>query len=169
MPDDTGHSPTPDPPWSAFGQWKWVVAFWLLIGLGSLWFLPPQELQVVSYSALKQMIRDGAVVSAELQDHAITVGTRAPGGADPVRYQAVTPVQADPDLLPLLESEGVEITATKPQGISILSYLLPWAVILGIYFWFQRRMMGRIAGGLGPGTGALLGGVSQSQAHPPGR
>ncbi|MDU8925757.1 ATP-dependent zinc metalloprotease FtsH [Alisedimentitalea sp. MJ-SS2] len=36
--------------------------------------------------------------------------------------------------------------------------MLPWILILGIYLWLQRRMMGNIAGGPGGATGGLLAG-----------
>ncbi|MGF6862798.1 cell division protease FtsH [Rhodobacteraceae bacterium MBR-64] len=107
------------------------------------------SVQMVSYSEIKQMIRKGEVGKALLEEHAITVSGEDDVVAKTPQFRAVTPSQGDPELLPLLETHGVEITAEEPRGVSVLSYILPWILILAVYFWFQRRMLGQIGGGLG--------------------
>lgn len=104
------------------------------------------------------MIREGEVTSADLQEHAVVVRAIDPDTEQPQEYRAVTPSQGDPDLLPLLEEMQVEITAEEPAGVSILSYILPWIIVLAVYLWLQRRMMGNIAGDPGGMTGKILGG-----------
>jgi len=116
--------------------------------------------QTVAYSDLKAMIREGEVASALLEEHAVTltIGDAELGTVE--RFRATTPTQGptqgDPDLLPMLEAHGVTVSARAPQGVSMLSYVLPWILILGFYLWLQRRMMGRMSGGLGAGG---LGGI----------
>ncbi|GGE77041.1 ATP-dependent zinc metalloprotease FtsH [Stappia taiwanensis] len=112
----------------------------------------------VPYSVVKKLIRDGQVVSADLQEHAIVVTTSEANAAKVEAFRAVTPAQGDPELLPLLEQHNVEIRAEAPAGVSLLTYILPWIVILAVYLWLQRRMMGNIAGGNGGLAGGLLGG-----------
>jgi cell division protease FtsH len=64
-----------------------------------------QLAQVLPCSEVKQMIRDGEMSKAILAEHAITIRPSS-GLADSVEhYRAVTPAQADPELLPLLEEE----------------------------------------------------------------
>lgn len=104
------------------------------------------------------MIRDGEVISADLREHSIVIATDKSGSDGPILFNAVTPSQGDPDLLPLLEQHRVEIRAEEPADVSILAYILPWVLILGVYLWLQRRMMGNIAGGPGGVAGSLLGG-----------
>lgn len=58
------------------------------------------------YSAVKQMIRDGQVTSADLQAIAIIVATGDRGTEGTEIFCAITPPQGDPDLLPLLEANG---------------------------------------------------------------
>ena len=70
--------------------------------------------------------------------------------------RAVTPQQPDPALLPLLEEQGVVVTAQPPRTPSVLISLLPWLVILVFYFWLSRRMMG--GGKFGGMPGDLMGG-----------
>lgn len=129
------------------------------------------SVQIVSYSEIKQMIRNGEVGQALLEEFAITVSGEDDIAAATPRFSAVTPSQGDPELLPLLETHGVEITAEEPRGVSVLSYVLPWILILAVYFWFQRRMLGQMgggfgAGGLGPsGLGGLFSGRFSSPSE----
>ncbi|WP_235915829.1 ATP-dependent zinc metalloprotease FtsH [Thalassovita mangrovi] len=128
--------------------------------LGSLFIEQPPFEARLSYSEIKQKIRDGDIQSAELHEHDIVVTTKAVDAAEAEEFSAVIPMQGDPELLALLEQQGVEITATEPDDVSIFSYLLPWVLILGVYLWLQRRMMTNITGGLGGGLGGGPGGVA---------
>lgn len=136
-----------------------LAALLAMVLFSDLWPNSGAVQTALPYSEIKQMIRDGQVISADLQEHAIVVKTGEAGVESSEVFRAVTPSQGDPDLLPLLEQNGVEIRAEEPSGVSVLSYILPWVLILGIYLWLQRRMMGNIVGG-GPGgmTGGLLSG-----------
>lgn len=157
MPDDPDRKPQNDNSWK---QWTFMLsallfaayAFASLTNVGS-------RVQIVSYSEIKQMIRNGEVGQALLEEHAITVLGEEDVAAATPRFRAVTPSQGDPELLPLLETQGVEITAEEPRGVSVLSYFLPWVLILAVYFWFQRRMMAQLGGGVGAGgLGGLFSG-----------
>ncbi|WP_083191530.1 ATP-dependent zinc metalloprotease FtsH [Salipiger sp. CCB-MM3] len=108
-----------------------------------------------SYSAVKEMIAGGKVTSATLADHAITISVPDAAGGTTL-YRATTPAQSDPSLLPLLEDHKVPITADPPSDSSIWMFLLPWMLILGVYFWLQRRMIGQMGGGMGAGGAAGL-------------
>ena len=136
-----------------------LAALLAMVLFSGLWPNSGPVPTALPYSEVKQMIRDGRVTSADLQEHAIVVITGEPGAESKETFRAVTPSQGDPDLLPLLEQNGVEIRAEEPSGVSMLSYILPWVLILGVYLWLQRRMMGNIVGG-GPGgvAGGLLSG-----------
>jgi cell division protease FtsH len=126
--------------------------------IASFFAEPRQRDKTLAYSALKEMVREGQVQSAELREHIIVVGTKPEQGEEQQSFRAVIPSQGDPELLELLEEHGVEITATEPSGVSIFTYILPWIFILGIYLWLQRRMMGGIPGSPGGVTGGLLSG-----------
>jgi len=142
-------------------RWQvWLLLTWFLVAMfvSGYWLESESSQTTLPYSTVKEMIRDGVVVSAELHEHAIIVTNSVTGSETAEVYRAVTPTQDDPELLPLLEQHGVEIIAEAPAEVSILSYILPWALILGVYLWLQRRMMGNIAGGPRGVTGGLLGG-----------
>ncbi len=121
--------------------------------------------QTVPYSVFKSHIGDGAIQEVMLNETTITgelMGTES-GGATQLR--AVLPVQNDPGLLPLLEAEGVTITAVNTGGGSIFSFLLPWVFIIGFYIWFSRRMKTGMSG-LPGGMGDLMSGRFLKPANP---
>lgn len=130
-----------------------------LFGAMMLWVLadPGAGEQSIPYSDMKDRIRGGGVSQVLLEEHTISIIGDASNGGTPLR--AVIPAQGDPGLLPLLEAQGVQVTARPPQGVSVLSYILPWILILGLYLWFQRRLFGQIGGGMGaPGLGGIFSG-----------
>ncbi len=146
---------------------------WNVVGLGLLTlfvmtsiFGPGSEtsVQTVTYSDIKTMIRDGDVSSAVLEEHSIIVVTGDTDTPDSQQFRAVTPTQDDPTLLPMLEQKNVKITARAPKGVSSISYILPWVLILGVYIWFQRRMMSGMGGQLG---GSGLGGLFKGRFSKP--
>ncbi len=143
QPNGSG-SPRPDQ-WIQIAIWAATLVVLAVVLVG----LPGQTARELPYSEIKQMIREGEVGVAVLEEHAITVTPREPD-AESTRYRAVIPTQGDPELLPLLEDRQVDVTAREPQGVSMLAYFVPWILILGVYFWFQRRMLNQV-GGVGPG------------------
>jgi len=155
---DTSNGPNGGPENSLWQVLALLGGFLLMVLVSSLWLDSGPTQTTVPYSELKQMIRDGQVISADLEEHSITVATDETGGENTEVYRAVTPMQGDPELLPLLEQHGVEIRVEAPSDGSILSFVLPWVLILGAYLWLQRRMMGNIVGGPG-GPGGLAGGI----------
>ena len=120
--------------------------------------------QTVAYSDLKAMIREGDVASAVLEQHSVTLTIGDPDLGTAEKFRAVTPTQSDPELLPLLEGQGVTVSARAPESGSILTYILPWILVLGVYLWIQRRMMGSMSGGLGAGG---LGGIFSGRFSKP--
>jgi len=144
-------------PLGPFGRWSilfWVFAMMILVYVG-MQFGAGGSSTARSYSDIKQMIGNGEVTSAVLAEQAIIVTTGTDKDGNSITYRAVTPAQGDPDLLKLLESKNVKVTARPRSSGSILSYLLPWLLILAVFFWLQRRMLGNLGGGLGGGTGGV--------------
>lgn len=137
------------------------VAFAIAIALvvvASVFIQPRESEETLTYSALKETIRDGKVQRAELREHVIIIETQVEDGDEPQMFRAVIPPVGDPELLELLEEQGVDITATEPSGVSIFAYMLPWVLILGVYLWLQRRMMGGLPGSPRGMAGGLLSG-----------
>ncbi len=146
----------------------WPLFFFMAIYFLLSTVMPPasQAPKVVSYSEIKELIRDGRVTEVTLEATAIIAILEAEETSSAISVRAITPQQPDPTLLPLLENMGVTITAKEPEGQSILIYFLPWIVILGVYFWISRRAMGGVGGigGIQGGIGDFLKGRSAKPA-----
>ncbi|MFY0613804.1 MAG: ATP-dependent zinc metalloprotease FtsH [Hyphomicrobiaceae bacterium] len=136
--------------WSPIAIWLAVVAALLLISIAGL----PTEpgAQNVAYSEIKTLIRNGDIAEVVLEKQTIT----AKKGE--THYRAVTPIQGDPGLLSLLEKHDVRISARKQRPESILTYILPWVLILALFMVLRRGTLGSM-GGLGSrGLGDLFSG-----------
>ncbi|WP_082677568.1 ATP-dependent zinc metalloprotease FtsH [Ruegeria profundi] len=158
MPQEPPKSPRNGPNWSVWTNYI-VFAFILVFVLIANFLVQPGEKETtVTYTELKQVLREGRAQSAELREHVIVIDAITEGGDDTQVLRAVIPPVGDPELLELLEDQGVDITATEPADISLFTYILPWVLILGIYLWLQRRMMGGVPGSPGGMTGSLLSG-----------
>ncbi len=158
MPKEPQHGQNGGPIEPRWQVWVLLFGFLLMVLVSGFLFDSGPVQTTLPYSTVKQMIRDGQVVSVDMKEHSIVVTTDNADAENPEVFRAITPSQGDPNLLVLLEARGVEIRAEEPTGGSILSYILPWILILGVYLWLQRRMMGNIAGGPGGVAGGLLGG-----------
>lgn len=142
------------------GQLLLLLAFGAatLLILSSQFSTTTRPPNVVTYTEMKDLIGQGVVSEATLETNAITAQLRSVTENEPRQVRAIIPQQPDPELLPLLEDQGVIITATEPQTPSILIALLPWIVIFGFYYWLTRRIKtGGIGGGLPGGIGDFLG------------
>ncbi len=100
----------------------------------------------VSYSELRDAVKAGSVVAVTL--HGRDISAQATDGRT-----LVTHAPSDPELMPLLEENGVSITV-KPveSGPSILGILLSWLpflLLIGVWIYFMRRGQG--------GMGNLMG------------
>ena len=91
----------------------------------------------VSYSDFLNMIESGSIAQVTIQGDSISGMS--------VRGPFKTFVPKDPDLINLLRSKGVRISA-KPAGDSSLFHMfLSWApmlLLIGVWLFFMRRMQG---------------------------
>lgn len=159
MPKDPSSPQDPDP--EQWREWRtFAVGLLLMVALLSLVLFQAEPAhKTIPYSEIKTMIRGGDVVEVILEEHAITATIGPKAGSEKIQYRAVTPVQGDPELLPLLESRSVKITAREPKGETLLTYILPWLLILAVFVWLRRRMSGGIGSGLDlSGVGGIFSG-----------
>ncbi|SDZ34237.1 cell division protease FtsH [Jannaschia faecimaris] len=148
-----GSEPENKPP----ARWGWIVLAAFAIGMAILpWLEDNSSTQTVSYSAFKARVEEGAIQDVLLSESTI-LATLKEASAGAPQLRAIVPVQNDPDLLPLLEENGVAVTAVNAGGPSILSMLLPWVVLIGFFIWLTRRMRSGLTG-LPGGMGGLMSG-----------
>lgn len=165
----SNHAKPPEPSdQNSMMRLLWPLVFFMALYLLFSAVVPPasQAPEVVSYSEIKDLIRDGDVNDVTLEETAIIAFLEADEADGTKSVRAITPQQPDPTLLPLLEDMGVTITAKAPEEQSVLVYFLPWILILGVYFWISRRAMGGVGGigGIQGGIGDFLKGRSAKPA-----
>jgi cell division protease FtsH len=143
----------PPPPW--WRHYLWVIAVVLFILL--FFVLPATRITqpvTLTYSQFVSDVSAGNIKTFTINSNGSASGTLKDGK----QYETVVPVNlTNPDLLPLLQKEGVEITATPP-GTSFASEVLTWVILLlpfVIVFWLWRRLSkgaaGQLQGVLGAG------------------
>lgn len=130
-------------------RWLALIAFALLVALALQlgdreWAGPPPV--EVSYTEFKSLVAEGQVAEAVVREHAVYATLVSPykaGERDATKYVTTRiPSFGETDILAQLEEKNVTVRAEKPREDSFgwLWFLLPWVVILGLYFLFWRRM-----------------------------
>ena len=117
---------------------------------------------VISYSEFRTLLDKKEVAEVALQGdsvrsilkRALPLGVAGTAGD---RFRIRVPEFGDPGLLPALTAAGVKVSVLEPAGEenNILYIILPWPLILGLYWFFWNRMSRNIAGGLGGGGGEV--------------
>jgi cell division protease FtsH len=123
----------------------------------------------VAYSTFVHQVEAGEVKYAEISPESIhyTLKSSANSQTDPQHLQVLTtvPVNVDLDLPKILRANNVEFSAPPPSGMrwfnTLLGWVLPPLIFVGIWFWF----MGRSAGGSGA---ALTLGKSKARIYSEG-
>jgi cell division protease FtsH len=107
----------------------------------------------IPYSAFRQKLTAGQIVSAQISDSSISGEMKNPtANARPSTVPYTTTIIAgeDPSLVPALEQAGVTFAFAPPPsplGSILLTWVLPLAVFAGLYF-LSYRQLGK-AGGVG--------------------
>ena len=175
MPDNGGSAP---PPWQTpLPMWRYIAWILLLLAFSWYWFGVGQQPQRVelAYTDFKTRVRADEVATVTFRDQTIFGELRSPLVQEPevtgrppgpatVMFTTTRPPVDDPELIPLLEQHGVEVRAEVEEiawWASALISLLPWLLIIGLFFYASRKMQERMLGG-GPGD---LFGFGKSKAR----
>jgi cell division protease FtsH len=133
---------------------------WIAIIISLIWvYSNPQKKQVteVPYSRFKQLLVSGEVLRVKFKGDSINVDLNHPvaagrKGESTEKIITYMPQVEDPKLFAQLEAAGVEIQSLPEteSRVSIIFYsLLPWLILIGIYWFFWSRMQNSIGGGMG--------------------
>ena len=135
---------------------------YLITGLVVVWLYqqfvlyPAMKIENIPYSEFKAKLKAGQVVSVTLGDTHIAGTMKNPASSTDknptVQFDTVSVRSGDPTLIEALDSAGVTYNVQPPPSpLSgfILSWVLPFALMAGIYYLFSRRMGGGMAGGVG--------------------
>ncbi len=139
----------------------WRYFTWLLIFTVFAWYWmgrteAPQT--ALSYSEFKIQVTEERVAWVEMQGDTIRGEfSGAPpsidGKAATPRFKTTLPPVQDPDLIALLEQHGVEIRAVSGEAhwfARALIGVIPWILIIGLFWYATGRMQKRL-GGIGGG------------------
>ncbi len=113
---------------------------------------PTTQPTEVAYTEFKRDLRDARIASVVVEGQKIEAQMHAPNEEPGATVTTYLPEFGDPELLPLLEAQDVrvEVREVVENGAAVwLVALLPWVIILGIWFLIWRRFAGGGAGGLG--------------------
>jgi len=118
----------------------------------------------VAYSQLFQFVEQGKVESVVFDGEVLDATLVKPEKFDGHESKELhtNMVANDAQLLPLLRQKGVRITVksqTQPFAVQMLMTLLPWVLIIGVWFWMSKRTKGML------GSGGLLGGIGKNQSR----
>jgi len=176
----TGSNNTPsENPRQQMLPW-WHYFLWFVLALMFMQYLynpAEDQWQSLSYTEFKEKVKAKQVASITLQGDKISGKLRQPDALNipdnketSLRFVTVLPPIDDPDFIPLLEQHGVEIIAKSEQGvwwIRALIGILPWIMIIGL-FWYASIKMQERMGGIG-GSGGLFGfGKSRARRYSKG-
>lgn len=136
----------------------WAIVAVVLISLFNKFGPNQGQQENYTYSALLKDIDAGRVDTITIQG----LEARAKSGVDPVRKAILPPANsAYEKLLEKAEENNVEVTSLKPDDGSgfwtAVLYLLPTALIIGIWIFMLRQMQG------GGGKGAMSFGKSKAR------
>jgi cell division protease FtsH len=139
-------------PQNLFPIWIIALALALVVGLGLLSTQNPGGgTESIPYSQFQQLLNDGKVTKVTISGDTIrgTLSEKLPSGAT-----EFTTTQVPPDLAATLAQHHVEysaVPATSAIG-TLLSWVLPPLLFVGVWLLASRAMMGgRGGGGLGGG------------------
>jgi len=140
-----------------------LTYFWLNAGEN-------KAAQTLSYTEFKQKVTDGDVASVTFkgdelsgvyrklqQKHAQQQSPKnqlAPPQTTSQTFNTTLPPVDDPQLMPLLQKNNVSINAESQQTSlwqRALIGVLPWVILIGLFFYLARRAQQSMVGGTGEG------------------
>ncbi|MCP4471104.1 MAG: ATP-dependent zinc metalloprotease FtsH [Gammaproteobacteria bacterium] len=153
--------------------WRYLVWFFVLV-LFSWYFLnsDTDSHQTLSYSEFKTLVAEDQIAWVRLQGDRVAGEfrqarmTSAEGGSkSSFAFVTTLPPLPDPGLIALLERHDVEIHAVSGEAnwlTRALIGVLPWILIIGL-FWYASSRMKRSLGGLGGPSGLFDFGKSRAK------
>lgn len=159
------------------GLWKQLLVLLLLLVAFNIFYVasvpPPVGPLEISYSRFKQGLKEGNVVEVTVQGDSVTGRFRDPvsdqdllsAEGEPIwheEFHTTLPPFQDPRLMDDLEEAGVQVHVKPEEEPSPWAtawiYLLPWILILGVWWFVFRSMRGK------GGPGGFMSNFSKSGA-----
>jgi len=169
--------PREKPPLFDFHKGKFRFSIWYLVGMFVLIILLNSLLsspsgQMIEYSAFKERIRTGEIKRVEMGERFYTgltvtreeLESRQEGGGifstSSAAVQYRTARVEDPDLIRLMDEQGVEYYAVPVNNNALLGLLLSWIVPIAVLIVVWRFLLNRMGN---MGTGVMSFGKNRAQ------
>lgn len=134
-------------------NWRLIVPLLLIVFLLPMLinlFQGDRAGEAISYTQFQQLVVDGQIRSVTIQGDRITgmpsAGQVQPGLGGRTGFTTYIPAFGDPDMLPLLRENNVEVNtrpADQPTFLGVLISIVPYLFLLWIFFAMFRNIRGQ--------------------------
>ena len=124
-----------------WATWAIVAVVVLLIAGPRIW--PTSSATSFTYTEFLELVKQGQVQKVEINNLSNQISGTLKNGGEFVTTGAVALSDADETLL---KEKGVDYDYSTPQGnffTNLIPLLLPFLLIMGFFFWMQKRAMGQ--------------------------
>ena len=124
-----------------WATWAIVAVVVLLIAGPRIW--PTTTATSFTYTEFLELVKQGQVQQVEINNLSNQISGTLKDGGEFVTTGAVALSDADETLL---KEKGVDYDYSTPQGnffTNLIPLLLPFILIMGFFFWMQKRAMGQ--------------------------
>ncbi len=124
-----------------WATWAIVAVVVLLIAGPRIW--PTSTATSFTYTEFLELVKQGQVQRVEINNLSNQISGTLKDGGEFVTTGAVALSDADETLL---KEKGVDYDYSTPQGnffTNLIPLLLPFILIMGFFFWMQKRAMGQ--------------------------
>ena len=153
--------------------WRYIVWFFVIFAFTWYWLYPADNnQQILSYSEFKASVTADQIAWVELQGDRVSGEFRQPRTPSTIgdsklltRFVTTLPPVQDPELISLLEQHDVDIHAISAEAhwlVKALIGVLPWILIITL-FWYASHKMQQRLGGIGGASGLFDFGKSRAK------
>ena len=124
-----------------WATWAIVAVVILLIAGPRIW--PTSTATKFTYTEFLELVKQGQIKQVEINNLSNQISGTLKDGGEFVTTGAVALSDADETLL---KEKGVDYDYSTPQGnffTNLIPLLLPFILIMGFFFWMQKRAMGQ--------------------------
>jgi cell division protease FtsH len=153
-PQKPNTSPNLQPSWN-----RWVIWLIIVLAFAIAWSYLQRghHVKQFTYTAFKQEVQAGQVKRITIKGQNVHgLLKRSAKGQKPQPFTTTLPSISDPKLMQLLESHHVTINAKTTQPsiwVRVLVEIVPWLLLIGIFFYISKKMRER----MGSGGGGIFG------------
>src|SRR5690625_2676900 len=136
-------------PQGRFNIWFWVIALGIFFLLQT--FIAGIETERLSYTEFLKLADAGRIKQVEISENYIQGELLPEAGAEDGTAKRFSTMRVDPDIYEDLARRGIEVQGTVESNLipTLLSWVIPVALFVGLWMFLSRRMaQSGLGGGL---------------------